>query len=103
MGFSGQLDALRDAVLQQMHHEFDEFVKAHDTKFTDDQVKSDKRFSLMGPMRRKYASVDSLWRSRVHRELEQRSMDHLFDDISARANDLLLEQGASVNVQNVER
>ena len=39
------------------------------------QVKSDKRFSLMGPMRRKYASVESLWRSAVHLALEQRSMD----------------------------
>ena len=37
----------------------------------DEQVKSDKRFSLMGPMRRKYASVDSLWRSAVHLVLEQ--------------------------------
>ena len=34
-------------------------------------MKSDKRFSLMGPMRRKYASVDSLWRSAVHLVLEQ--------------------------------
>lgn len=29
-------------------------------------------------------------------------MDHLFEEISARVNDLLLEQGANVNVQNVE-
>jgi hypothetical protein len=101
--FRGQLDSLRDSVLQEMHHEFDEFVKAHDTKFTDEQVKNDKRFSLMGPLRRKIASVDSLWRSGVHLALEQRSMDHLFDEISARVNDLLLEQGASVNVENVER
>mmetsp|Transcript_74985 Transcript_74985/g.129936 ORF Transcript_74985/g.129936 Transcript_74985/m.129936 type:complete len:780 (-) Transcript_74985:46-2385(-) len=100
--FRGQLDALRDAVLQEMYHEFDEFVKAHDTKFTDEQVKNDKRFSLMGPMRRKYASVDSLWRSAVHLALEQRSMDHLFEEISTRVNDLLLEQGTNVNVQNVE-
>jgi hypothetical protein len=100
--FRGQLDALRDSVLQEMQHDFDEFVKAHDTKFTDEQVKSDKRFSLMGPMRRKYASVDSLWRSGVHRALEQRSMDHLFEEISSRVNDLLLEQGQNVNVQNVE-
>jgi hypothetical protein len=100
--FRGQLDSLRDAALQEMHHEFDEFVKAHDQKFTDEQVKNDKRFSLMGPMRRKYASVDSLWRSRVYLALEQRSMDTLFDDISARVNDLLVEQGANVNVQNVE-
>jgi len=101
--FRGQLDSVRDAVLQEMYHEFDEFVKAHDSKFTDEQVKSDKRFSLMGPLRRKYASVDSLWRGNVHLALEQRSMDHLFEEISARVNDLLLEQGASVNVQNVER
>jgi len=39
----------------------------------------------------------------VHLALEQRSMDHLFEEISARVTDLLLEQGASVNVQNVER
>ena len=39
--------------------------------YEDEQVKSDKRFSLMGPMRRKYASVDSLWRSAVHLVLEQ--------------------------------
>jgi len=100
--FRGQLDALRDSVSQEMYYEFDSFVKAHDAKFTDEQVKSDKRFSLMGPMRRKYASVDSLWRSAVHLALEQRSMDHLFNEISARVNDLLLEQGANVNVQNVE-
>merc|ERR1719443_2762508 len=54
-------------------------------------------------MRRKYASVDSLWRSAVHRALEQRSMDHLFEEISSRVSDLLLEQGQNVNVQNVER
>ncbi|CAE8705631.1 unnamed protein product, partial [Polarella glacialis] len=101
--FRGQLDGLRDAVLQEMHHEFDEFVKSHDRKFTDEQVKSDKRYSLVGPMRRKYASVDSLWRSAVHLALEQRSMDNLFEEISAKVNDLLLEQGANVNVQNVER
>eukprot|EP00438_Fugacium_kawagutii_P013199 Skav224511 [mRNA] locus=scaffold825:41175:42807:- [translate_table: standard] len=124
--FRGQLDSLRDAVLQEMQHDFDEFVRSHDSKFTasgtisdlwinksfyvdpvmrvictsyvhhmwiicasyvdhmcmsssvapmfedqDEQVKSDKRFSLMGPMRRKYASVDSLWRSAVHLVLEQ--------------------------------
>ncbi|CAK0840853.1 unnamed protein product [Prorocentrum cordatum] len=101
--FRGQLDSVRSAAMQEMHHEFDEFVKAHDTKFTDEQVKSDKRFSLMGPLRRKVASAESLWRSGVHLALEQRSMDHLFDEISARVNDLLLEQGASVNVENVER
>ncbi|CAJ1424545.1 unnamed protein product, partial [Effrenium voratum] len=101
--FRGQLDALRDAVVQEMQHDFDEFVRAHDSKFTDEQVKSDKRFSLMGPMRRKYASVDSLWRSAVHLVLEQNSMDHLFEEISARVNDLLLEQGSHINVQNVER
>ena len=101
--FRGQLDALRDAVLQEMQHDFDEFVRSHDSKFTDEQVKSDKRFSLMGPMRRKYASVDSLWRSAVHLVLEQNSMDHLFEEISARVNDLLLDQGSHINVQNVER
>lgn len=101
--FRGQLDALRDAVLQEMQHDFDEFVRSHDSKFTDEQVKSDKRFSLMGPMRRKYASVDSLWRSAVHLVLEQNSMDHLFEEISAKVNDLLLEQGSHINVQNVER
>lgn len=101
--FRGQLEALRDAVLQEMQHEFDTFVRAHDSKFADEQVKSDKRFSLTGPMRRKYAAVDSLWRSQVHLALEQRSMDHLFEEVSVRVNELLLEQGASVNVQNVER
>ncbi|CAK9050758.1 unnamed protein product [Durusdinium trenchii] len=101
--FRGQLDGLRDAVLQEMQHDFDDFVRSHDSKFTDEQVKSDKRFSLMGPMRRKYASVDSLWRSAVHLVLEQNSMDHLFEEISAKVNDLLLEQGSHVNVQNVER
>ncbi|OLQ12894.1 hypothetical protein AK812_SmicGene3107 [Symbiodinium microadriaticum] len=108
--FRGQLDGLRDAVLQAD-------VKLG--KFTDEQVKNDKRFSLLGPMRRKYASVDSLWRSAVHLVLEQfnlcdtrslpmsrwnrNSMDHLFEEISARVNDLLLEQGSHINVQNVER
>lgn len=32
--FRGQLDALRDAVLQEMQHDFDEFVRSHDSKFT---------------------------------------------------------------------
>eukprot|EP00971_Amphidinium_carterae_P112818 2234303-Amphidinium_carterae.1 len=82
--FRADLDALRESVMQEMQHEFDEFVKAHDAKFTDEQVKSDKRFSLMGPMRRKYASVDSQWRSGVHLALEQCNMDHLFDEISER-------------------
>lgn len=101
--FRASLDALRDSTMQEMQHEFDEFVKAHSTKFTDEQVKNDKRFSLMGPMRRKYASVDSSWRSTVHLAMEKRTMDHLFEEISARVTDLLLEQGAHVNVQNVER
>eukprot|EP00929_Paragymnodinium_shiwhaense_P017853 TRINITY_DN12766_c0_g2_i1.p1 TRINITY_DN12766_c0_g2~~TRINITY_DN12766_c0_g2_i1.p1 ORF type:complete len:3238 (-),score=874.93 TRINITY_DN12766_c0_g2_i1:313-10026(-) len=101
--FRAQLDALRDAVMQEMHHEFDEFVKAHDSKFTDEQVKNDKRFSLMGPMRRRYASTDSLWRNRLHLAVEQRSMDTLFEEISARVNDILVEEGANVNVENVER
>ena len=32
--FRGQLDGLRDAVLQEMQHDFDDFVRSHDSKFT---------------------------------------------------------------------
>lgn len=40
--FRGQLDALRDAVLQEMQHDFDEFVRSHDSKFTATRTNSRK-------------------------------------------------------------
>ena len=33
--FRGTLDALRDAVLHEMHHDFDDFIKSHSSQFTD--------------------------------------------------------------------
>ena len=33
--FRGTLDSLRDAVLQEMYHDFDDFVRSHDSKFTE--------------------------------------------------------------------
>ena len=41
----GQLDATRDAVLADMHSDFDEFVKAHGAKFADEQVKGAKNMN----------------------------------------------------------
>lgn len=61
--FRGQLDALRDAVLQEMQHDFDEFVRSHDSKFTATGIDTES-YRIMKLVRLKRS-----WRREQHVEM----------------------------------
>eukprot|EP00397_Hematodinium_sp_SG-2012_P000078 GEMP01000078.1.p1 GENE.GEMP01000078.1~~GEMP01000078.1.p1 ORF type:complete len:2844 (+),score=731.29 GEMP01000078.1:354-8534(+) len=101
--FVVEFDLLRQTTVREMNDEFERFVKQHDKKFTDKQINNDKKYGLMGAVRRLVSRVEAYWRSCQNLALERVSMDSLFDEISGKVNRLLKEQGGAVNVSNVEK
>merc|ERR1719262_869567 len=100
--FASALDSLKDEVATQLLEEFDEFVKKNEEKFYDPNVNREKRFSLVTPVRRKFAALLQRWRGETARIQEMHTIETVFAEVSAKVDACLAEMGDSVDVSNVE-
>jgi len=100
--FMVELDLIQQNALREMHDEFDAFIAAHDKRFTDIELNNNKKYSLQGAVKRFMVMEDTYWRKCMNLALERVSMDSLFDEINFKVNQLLKEQGANINVGNIE-
>ena len=77
-------------------------MKKNEEKFYDPDVNREKRFSLVTPVRRKFAALLQRWRGETARIQEMHTIETVFAEVSAKVDACLAEMGDSVDVSNVE-
>jgi hypothetical protein len=100
--FASALEALKEEITTQLLEEFDDFIKKNEEKFYDGDVNREKRFSLVTPVRRKFAAFLQRWRGETARVQEMHTIETVFAEVSAKVDTCLAEMGDSVDVSNVE-